>query len=270
MRKILLIILIILCLNTKVLAAPFYYYPKEYNVTINNIEKNDIKKIEILYYIPIYGFNYSSSNESRSWIKDTNFGYKYKNYSDAEIIPTLTTAQIDAIANSYNHIDTSHIKGYWIEKKEIPTINTSIAKFQVNKNTNIKYNNKNIIVTYFSDKETYPYLDNMYLKIVKNDNTILYSNPISSSIVKVIDENTSPEEKKEKEKILNQTAYFEVDFSKIHNNFDVSEIFKKTNNNILLNYYLILIIVIISTIIIACVIIILFIKNNNKSKSAKN
>lgn len=73
--------------------------PKEYSITINHLNsKEDIKSVEILYSTRL-SFSYSTNERERLWLNVTDFGYKYKNYTDAEIIPTLSPEEIDAIAN---------------------------------------------------------------------------------------------------------------------------------------------------------------------------
>lgn len=113
----------------------------------------------------------------------------------------------------------------------------------------------------------------MLLRIEKTDNTVLYSNPITSNLWTVEDENSTQEELAESEKILNKTAYFEVDFSKPQNNFEVTEVPKKNNNkidnNIISNYYIILTIVITSIIIIILSTVILLIHSRTTSKLNK-
>lgn len=275
MKKLLipiLLLFLLLGLNVKVLGAPAYYYPKKYNVTIKNINKNEIKKIEVLYS-ERYGINYSENNNDRIWIKYTDFGYKYRNYSDEEIIPTLTDEQIDDIYKVYINEDISNINGYWIEQKDIPTLENSIEKLVINENTNVQYKNNTAIVTYTATKETCYRINSMLLRIEKTDNTVLYSNPITSNLWTVEDENSTKEELAESEKILNKTAYFEVDFSKPQNNFEVTEVPKKNNNkidnNIISNYYLILTIVITSIIIIILSTVILLIHSRKTSKLNK-
>ena len=275
MKKLLipiLLLFLLLGLNVKVLGAPAYYYPKKYNVTIKNINKNEIKKIEVLYSEK-YGFSYLANSENRRWIKYTDFGYKYRNYSDEEIIPTLTDEQIDDIYKAYINKDISDVNGYWIEQKDIPTIEGSIEKLVINENTNVQYKNNTAIVTYTATKETYYRINSMLLRIEKTDNTVLYSNPITSNLWTVEDENSTQEELAESEKILNKTAYFEVDFSKPQNNFEVTEVPKKNNNkidnNIISNYYIILTIVITFIIIIILSTVILLIHSRKTSKLNK-
>lgn len=200
-------LILIININNCVFGDAFFYTPKEYNVVLRNVKKNDIKSIELIYKINRYGFNY---------IED-----------DAENIPNLSTEEIDALAFSRIHVDTSDIKGYWIDSLSIGEKGSSISKYMIYENMNIKYSDdNNILVTYYRPSENsdiYVYLDNMRLRIEKNDGTILYSNIISSSLCGITDENSSEEDEKKSEKMQNKIAYFEVDYSRISNNFDVTE-----------------------------------------------
>lgn len=232
-KKILLLFLslnfIILSLSTSVQAAPAYFYPNTYVVTLNNVTKDEIKRIEIIYPSR-YAFNYTEKQEWRYWLERTDFGYKYKQYSDEYIIPTLTTEEIDDIAKSYINIDTSSIKGYWIDSSVLKGRNCSITKFAINENIDIKYNRDNIVISYFADKNNRHYMNNMHLRIIKGDNTIIYSNSISSKLADLVDEFSTDAEWKEAEEVTKKTAYFEVDFSETKNNFKVIE-YSETKNN---------------------------------------
>ena len=230
-------------LNTYVIGSPAYFFPEKYNITIKNVTKNEIKSIELIYDSG-YGFNYESNNNLRSWLENTDFGYKYKEYSDEEIIPKLTTEEIDDIAMSYVHKDASNINGYWIDSSVIEG-RTKMTKFAIYENVDIKYNDNNIIISYFAGKEHYHAINSMYLRIVKNNDTILYSNLISSNIVGVVDEHSTSEEYEKAISVKNKTAYFEVDFSGIDNNFDVIENNDTTKiDNNSFNYAIIFILVI--------------------------
>ncbi len=224
-RKILscLIILVLIFITAlRVYSAPMYIYPQKYIITIKNAKINKIKKIEVIYW-PNIGFNYESNEAFRSWIKNTDFGKKYKNFKDSEIIPKLSEKEIDEIALSYIHKNASEINGYWIEQSIIDK-NVSIAKFAVYENPYIKYFPNKIVISYSGRKKPLIYPDGLYLRLVLKDNTILYSAPVYSSKYKIIDEYSKPDEVKKALSVKNQNANFEVDFLHIKNKFEVKEI----------------------------------------------
>lgn len=222
-KKIMLVILFLLTFNLNSFAAPYYYFPKQYIITIKNTNKKEIKNIELLYNSGI-GFNYESNNRFRSWLNNTDFGYKYKKYSDKEIIPQLDSQQIDKIAFLYVHKDASSVKGYWLDNSVINS-NTSIAKFAIYEKANIKYFKDKIIISYTGNDNKDIYPNGIILRITKKDNTILYSNQIYSSQIGLIDEFSKPDDIEKAKKVTTITAHFETDLSGINNKFDITEIF---------------------------------------------
>ncbi len=223
-----LIILVLFCFTNKVLSAPYYYYPQKYEIVIKNIKKSDIQKIEPIYASRLK-FNYSNNQNTQYWISNTDFGKKYRGYNDSEIIPKLSEKQIDEIAKIYNgYSDDDIIEGYWIDTSQInANISNGMVKFGIVPNSAIKYQNDTILISYILEKN----YNDIYLRIVKNDNTILYSNKIKSNMSSIIDENSTKQEREQALEISAQTAYFEVDFSKIKNKFDVVEIERKKKHN---------------------------------------
>ncbi len=198
---------IILSLSTSVQAVPAYFYPNTYVVTLNNVTKDEIKKIEIIYP-SMYAFNYTEEQEWRYWLERTDFGYKYKQYSDEFIIPTLTTEEIDDIAKSYINTDTSNIKGYWIDNSVLKGRDCSITKFAINENIDIKYNSDNIVISYFTDKNNRNYMNNMHLRIIKDDDTIIYSNSISTKLANLVDEFSLENERKDAIDVTKKNCLF--------------------------------------------------------------
>lgn len=264
---ILAVITILISLCTFVHGSPGYFYPSKYVVTLKNIGKDEIKSIEMIYPTR-YAFNYAQNEKEQYWIKNTTLDSEYKEYSDEEIIPTLTTEEIDIIAKSYINTDTSDVKGYWIDKSVINARSNSITKFAICNTVDVKYKNNNTIVTYTADDENEFYINNMYMRIVKNDDTIIYSNYISSNMEQVVDEFSTDKEWKEAEKVKNKTAYFEIDSSEIKSNFEVTEINKEQNNTNNSNDFSIIIMSIV--IVIAFVIICVILKNIKKRKNRQD
>ncbi|MBR3211290.1 MAG: hypothetical protein IKF71_05095 [Bacilli bacterium] len=226
MKKIMFLILFfgVLCCSIPVLAAPFYYYPKEYQITIHNMDKESIDSIELIYDTGC-GFNYTDNPEWRYWIEGTDFGYQYKDSKDADVIPKLSTKQIDEIARLYLNSDTaSKINGYWIDGKEIPGMHGSINKFTINENTKIYYDNQDIVVSYSADEDNFAYINKMVLRIQMKDQDVVYSPTISSQYIYIVDEYSTEEDIKIAEEVENTTAVFEIDYSKDKNQLDVKEI----------------------------------------------
>ena len=249
--------------NDHVFGAPYHYYPKKYRVTIKNVNKEDIKKIEVIY-LTRCGLNYEENNRYRYWLYETDFGYKYENYTDEEIIPKLSDDEITEIAISYLHMDDCRINGYWVENKYID-ISTQMAKFGIYDDVDIKYYNNRIVVTYKSNDNNNYSMDIKYLRIVKKDDTVLYSKRISSRKVELVDEYSSEERYENAKKVMDEVAYFEVDYSEIKQSFDVIEVDKEIeeiHENSSRN--IIFISVTVGLFILLCVVFIIIRNNKNK------
>jgi len=237
-KIILLVLILYIILSINVFASRSEdITPKEYVITINNVNQEEIQNIEILYPTSL-GFYYAKNNENREWITDTTFGNKYNNYTDAEIIPTLSTDEIDEIAKCYYNsikrkVEPSLINGYWLNGE-----NYDIQKYAILSDAKVQYNNNYIEITY---PPSYWKIDDnivgdgsrTIIRIVKDDNTIIFSKLFKSKLITWVDEYTKGTEYNEIMSVKDKVAYFEVDYTNITNDFEVKEIFKEDikNNN---------------------------------------
>lgn len=245
MKKIFLFLISFFIFITNTLASLGIITPKEYNITINNINLKEIEKIELLYKTHYQILYYEKNNPYREWIYKTDFGYKYKNYDDSEIIPTLSTEQLDEISNCYNSDSANSTKGYWLENdfknNNENKINNSITKYAIYDDVKIKYNINNISINLPA-----PTSERIFIRLEKKDNTVIYSNIISSKLIEYYDEHTPNIEIEKKENVKNKIAQFEVDYKNISNNFEVIEveptniINKKINKTINIAIYIII------------------------------
>ena len=116
-------------------AAPMYYYPKKYNITINNINKEDVKKIEV--FTP---GGYFDDEEEKVEIDGRLFNYNNYYYRGTEgkeyngikcyIIDTVDKEDIGKNENGINilisNIDIPfNLRIYMNDGKEIYTDNIS-------------------------------------------------------------------------------------------------------------------------------------------------
>lgn len=181
-------ILILLILTFKCFAAPAYYYANTYQVTIFNVNKEDINKIEVL--APLSGGKKDSAEEEYEYVSSNLINYyedsnikclKYKNVSELNFKDNACIIEIYDI-NDYQH-----------EKNK----------------------------TYFGG--------DVFLKIIKNDGNIIYTNVFQ--YYDVVDEFNSNDEWEEAKKFVNEIGKFECNFDNNKTILEVNLINQEDNES---------------------------------------
>lgn len=160
MRKIITkigILFFIICFfyQTNSSAAPMYYYPKKYSITINNINKEDVKKIEV--FTP---WGYFDDEEEKVEIDGRLFNYNNYYYSGTE-------------GKEYNGIKCDII--YTVDKEDIGKnengINILLSNIDISFNLRIYMNDGKVIYTDNIRSsmiiDEFSYEDKEYVKEVK-------------------------------------------------------------------------------------------------------
>lgn len=250
--------------------------PKEYIITINNINRKEIKKIEVLYKTNYQILYYEKGYPFRIWVSETDFGYKYKDVNDSEILPKLSTEELDEIYDSCynNYKPAKDVKGYWLEKNILYSddnqSNNSIIKYALYDDVKIEYNKDNVAISFPGPKTSL-----IIIKLEKKDGTILYSKKIESKLIRVFDEHSSSEEVEEALKAEELIAQFEVNYKNITDNFDVLEIdysdinepYNKEENTIDKIVYISILIIAIIIFIIGLIGLVIIKRDKNKNKN---